>query len=244
MTKQYIEYKRKKYEVKEPTIQDWSEIMRLKDLLSEQELHYKLLEKITGMPKDVIMSANAKEIKLVGNDLYTYLNLESKQLFQEFEFNGKQYKLVNVNKISFGQFVDIDTFLMKDENYRIANLHELATYLYNEVVDGKVIDYGKIDFVKQSEEFKQLPIKYLEGAIFFLSTLGKASQGLTQIYFQNKLLWTMMIGQIHLARIGGGISQSVNWLKTKFGKLTRLLVNPLRRVSTTLLSYWTKIRRK
>lgn len=244
MTTQYIEYKRKKYEVKEPTIQDWSEIMRLKDLLDETELHHRLLERITGMPKQVLMSASAKDIKLVGNDLYTYLNLESKQLFQEFEFNGKKFRLVNVSKISFGQFVDIDTFLMRDEAYRINNLHELAAYLYNEVVDGEVIEYGEIDFVKQSEEFKQLPIKYIEGAIFFLSTLGKASQGLTLIYFQKKWIWAMMVGQLHLENIGDGILQSVNWLKTKFGKLIRLLVSPLRRVSTTLRFYWTKTGRK
>lgn len=244
MTTQYIEYRRKKYEVKEPTIRDWSEIMRLKDLLDERELHFKLLERITGMPQDVMMSAKATDVKKIGDQLYQYLNLESKQLFQEFEHKGKTFRLVNVSKITFGQFVDVDTFLSKDENYRVANLHELAAYLYNEVVDGKVIKYGDIDFVKQGEEFKDLPIKYLEGAIFFLSTLGKASQGLTLIYSQKKWLWMMMIGQIHLGHIGDGISRLVSWLKRKFGKLIKLLVSPLRRVSITLRSYLTKTERK
>jgi hypothetical protein len=244
MTTQYVEYKKKKYQVKEPTINDWSEIMRLKGLLDEQELNYKLMEKITGMPKEVILSAKVTEIKKIGDQLFTYLNLESKQLFPEFEFKGKTYKIVNISKITFGQFVDIDTFLSKDESYRISNLHELAAYMYNEVVDGKVIEYGKIDFKKQAEEFKELPIKYLEGAIFFLSILGRASQGLTQIYSQNKWLWMKMIGEIHLGHIGDGMLRLANSLKTKFGRLIKLLVSPLRRALTTSHTYWIKIRKK
>jgi hypothetical protein len=149
-----------------------------------------------------------------------------------------------MNKITFGQFVDIDTFLSKDESYRISNLHELAAYLYNEVVDGKVIDYGQIDFAKQSEEFKDLPIRYIESAIFFLSTLGRGLQGLTQIYSQSQLLMSMMIVRAHLARIGDGISQSATWLKTVLVRLIRLLVSPLRRVSTTLHTFWISTTRR
>jgi hypothetical protein len=244
MTTQYVEYKKKKYVVKEPTINDWSEIMRLKGLLDDQELNYKLMEKITGMPKEIILSAKLSEINKIGQQLYTFLNLEQKQLFPDFEFKGKTYKIVNISKISFGQFVDIDTFLSKDESYRISNLHELAAYMYNEVIDGEVIEYGKIDFKKQSEEFKELPIKYLEGAIFFLSILGRASQGLTQIYSHNKWQWMRMIGELHLAHIGDGISRLANWLKTKFGKLIKLSVSPLRRALTTLHTYWTRTKKK
>lgn len=244
MTTQYVEYKKKRYEVKEPTIRMWSDIMKLKSLLDDQELNYLLLEKVTGMPKDLILSAKATDINKIGGQLYTYLNLESKQLFPEFDFNGKTYKLVNMSKITFGQFVDIDTFLSKDESYRIANLHELAAYLYNEVVDGKVIDYGQIDFAKQSEEFKDLPIRYIESAIFFLSTLGRGLQGLTQIYSQSPYLWGMIVARAHLARIGDGISQLVTWLTTQLRRLIRLLLSPLQRVLTTLLTFSISIMRR
>ena len=244
MTTQYVEYKKKRYEVKEPTIEMWSDIMRLKNLLDEQELNYKLMEKVTGMPRDLILSAKATDINKIGGQLYTYLNLESKQLYPEIEHKGKTYKLVNMTKITFGQFVDIDTFLSKDEGYRIANLHELAAYLYNEVIDEQVIEYGQIDFVKQSEEFKSLPIRYIESAIFFLSTTGRGLQGLIQIYSQSPLLWGMMVARARLARIGDGISQSVTWLVTTLRRLTRLLLSPLHRVLTTLHTYWISIKRK
>ena len=57
MTTQFVEHKRKKYYVKEPTIQMWSEIMRLKNILDDQDLNILLLEKVTGMPKEVIEEA-------------------------------------------------------------------------------------------------------------------------------------------------------------------------------------------
>lgn len=244
MTTQYVEHKRKKYFVKEPTIQMWSEIMRLKNILDEQELNILLLEKVTGMPKDIIKSAKAKDIAKIGGELSTLLNLENKQVFQEIEHNGKKYQLFNVNKLTFGQFVDIDTFLSKDEGYRISNLSELASYIYNEVQDGKVIEYGDIDFKKQTEEFKELPIKYVEGAVFFLLTLGRGLQALTQIYFQNpRLYWTMIV-RARLGAIGDGTYQFLSLPKTRYGKLIALLVSPLFFVSTISLTCLTITGRK
>ena len=244
MTTQFVEHKRKKYYVKEPTIQIWSEIMRLKNILDEQELNILLLEKVTGMPKEVIRDAKAKDISKIGQELYTLLNLENKQVFQEIEFNGKTFRLFNVNKMTFGQFVDIDTFLSKDEGYRINNLNELASYIYNEVVDGKVLDYGDIDFKKQAEEFKDLPVKYIEGAVFFLLTLGRGLQALIQIYFQNpRLYWTMIV-RARLGVIGDGISAFLSLPKTMFGKLTALLLSPLFLVLTISLTLLTIITRK
>ena len=244
MTTQYVEHKRKKYFVKEPTIQMWSEIMRLKNLLDEQELNILLLEKVTGMPKEIIKEAKAKDIAKIGGELYTLLNLENKQVFQQIEHKGKKYQLFNVNKMTFGQFIDIDTFLSKDEGYRISNLSELASYMYNEVIDGKVVEYGDIDFKKQTEEFKDLPIKYVEGAVFFLLTLGRGLQALIQIYFQNPNQYWTMIVKARLGAIGDGISRFANLPKTKYGRLIAWLLSPLFFASTILLTCLILIGRK
>jgi len=39
MTTTHIEYQGKKYEVKEPTIETWKNIMVFKDLLDEEEMY-------------------------------------------------------------------------------------------------------------------------------------------------------------------------------------------------------------
>jgi hypothetical protein len=76
---------------------------------------------------------------------------------------------------------------MKDESYKVANLNELAAYLYTE--KGK--KYGETNFKKNIENFKQLPFKYIEGAIFFLWILERGLQGLSEVYSKNKWMWRM-----------------------------------------------------
>ena len=162
MTK-FIDYNGTKYEVKEPTISMWMDIMKLKDILDEQEMYVRMISKVTGIKESQIMEEDASTIRRVGNELYKFMNQDQKTLFKSIELFGVKYNFVDVTKISFGQFVDIDTFLNKEESYRVSNLQELAAYLYTE--DG--IKYGESDFKARIEVMKELPIKYLEGAVFF-----------------------------------------------------------------------------
>ena len=235
----YIQHKGKKYEIKEPTIQDWSDVMKLKDLLDEHELYVSLIEKITGLSKKDIMESDAATIQLVGQTINNIMNQGGKNLQPKIELNGIKYNLLDTTKISFGQFVDIDSFLKKDEAYRIANLNELAAYLYCE----EGLEYGKSDFPKRIEQMKMLPYKNLEGALFFLSTLGRGLLELSDFYSKNKVMWEIMKLRIALMRFGGGIKESMSLLKTRFGKLIILLLSPLWLVLTICLTLWTSIKK-
>lgn len=237
MSQLVLKFDGKRYEIKEPTIQMWGDVMKFKDLLDEDELGVKMLSMTTGLSVKEIREADVVSMKLASDAVYKFINQDSKKLYQSIEHNGKKYKLANLDKMSFGQFVDIDTFLQKDEGYRIANLNELAAYLYIE--EGK--KYGESDFKQQIEEFKTLPIKYIEGAIFFLLNLGQISHELTQLYSKNKWLWTTMMIRVRLLSIGGGTLQYLHWPKTMFGKLTMLLISPLLVVSIILHILWTSI---
>ena len=234
-----IEHKGKKYKLTEPTIESWSDVMKLKDILTEEEMYVKMIQQATGLSHKEVMKTDAATINIVGNQLFRWLNKESKELIQEFEHKGINYKIVDVHNISFGQFVDIDTFLKKDESYRIANLNELAAYLYIE--DGT--DYSDSNFKKRIEAFKDLPVKYIEGSLFFLSNLEKGLQEIMVLYSKNKLMWTIMKTRIALASFGDTITQFLSSPKTKPGKLMRLLVFllflPLI-ISLTLLTLITK----
>jgi len=225
---EFIEYNGEHYELKEPTIRTWTEIMKFKDILDEDELYIKMISVITGLDREDILQASASQISEVGRVLQNYLNRDSKQLYPEFELNGIKYKLVDLKKISFGQFVDIETFLKKDESYRVANLNELAAYLYCE--DG--LKYSDSDFPKRIEAMKDAPIKYVESSLFFLLSLERALQELSIVYSQNPKLWKMMKIRIALANFGAGIPSFPTWLKTSFGVLTKLLTYPLYLVLT------------
>jgi hypothetical protein len=236
----YIEHEGKKYEVKEPTIESWKNVMIYKDLLDEEEMYVKMISEVTGLSMKEVKSADALEIRIAGDKLWRYLNQESKKLFTTIEHKGITYNLVDLNKVSFGQFVDIDTFMKKDEPYKVANLNELAAYLFCE--DG--VEYGNSDITARIEDFKDLPVKYVEGAIFFLLNLAKGLQELTTLYSKSPVMWWMMRTKIAWASFGDGIKRLVSSQKTKFGKLIVLLTSPLWLVSIIFLSLWITISSK
>ena len=236
----YIEHKGKRYEVKEPTINTWKNVMIFKDLLDEEEMNVKMISEVTGLSVKDIKESDALEIRIAGDKLWRYLNQESKQLHKLIEHDGVTYQLVDVNKISFGQFVDIDTFMKKDEAYKIANLNELAAYLYCE----EGVKYGDSDIKKRIENFKELKVKYIEGAVFFLLSLGKGLHELTQLYSKSKPMWWIMRTRMASVSFGDGMRQLLSSQKTKFGKLIVLLTFPLWLVSIIFLFLWILITRK
>ena len=236
----YIEHNGKKHKVKEMTIQTWSEIMKNKDLLDETEMFLKTIELLTDIPHDELLKADATEIYVAGEKIMGRLAQERRNVSKIIEHDGTQYEYLDVNDIPFGQFIDIDTFLSKPETYKLSNLNELAAYLYIE----KGTKYGDQPFVKRKEKFVDLPMKYLEGGVFFLTSSARVSVILTKIYSQSK--WMRRIAKIKIISglIGDGIQQSVASVRTKFGYLISLLAYPLFSVSTIWLTLWTLIKSK
>jgi len=222
MTTQFVEYKGKKYAIKEPTIKMWSEVMKLQGILDEQDMFVKVIELTTGLTEDEILSADAREVRDVGRQVFGFLNQTDKKVVNEFNHNNKQYQFLDMTDISFGQFVDIDTFLTKDEAYRISNLNELAAYLYVE----KGTKYGQSNIKARIKQFEELPIKYLEGSVFFLLSSAKVSEEIITLYSQSKWIWAMMKMKIIFHLTGAGIQQSAHSVKTRFGSLTMFLTYP------------------
>jgi hypothetical protein len=235
-----LTHKGKEYQINEPTIEAWSSVMKLKDILTEDEMYIRLISNSTGLSRDQVLECDASTITKVGDMIYQVINQSSKQVYQEIEHQGVKYKLVNINKISFGQFVDIDTYLRKDENYRLANLNELAAYLYCETD----IEYKDSDFKTRIEAMKTLPVKHVEGALFFLLSLAKASDELTKFYSQTKVMWWLMKTRITFMLIGAGMKEYLHSHKTKFGKLMRWLVSPLLLLSIIFRIFWTWLKKK
>jgi len=235
-----IKNKGKIYEFKEPTIKVWSEVMALKEFLEEDELNIRMISMCLGMEREEIIECEAEKIIDIANRIQELFKQRNREFYAKVELNGKTFNLVDYTKIKFGQFVDIDTFLSKDESYKIKNLNELASYLFIE--EGK--EYSDIDFKRQAEEFQQLPVKYVDGAVFFLVNLGLTSHHLSQIYSGKKFLWWMTKTMIRSPRIGAGIQLFLSLLAMIYQSLKILLISPLFFVSTTWHFLKTKIKGK
>lgn len=232
--------KSKTFEVKEPTIREFSDVMKLKDILTEDELHIRLIEKVSGLSNKEIMELDATTIQKIGSQLFAHYNKESKQLTQTFELNGVTYKFMDVHTMTFGQFVDIDTFLKKDDGYRIANLNELMAYMYCE----EGITYAESDFKKRIEAMSEAPAHIVEPSLFFLSNLEMGLLELTHLSSKSPLMMKIMKMRITLLSFGDTIRPYHSSLRTKFGKLIMLLLSvlllPLIICRTLLTSIWKK----
>lgn len=240
MKKNYVKVDGESYEIKEPTVSTWMELMKFKDVLEEHEMNLKLISLLTGIDVDTIRDGDVKEINKVGSVLSQFLNQDTTQIFQEIEFEGTKYKIFDVNKMTFGQFVDIDSFLRKDDTYRNRNLNELSAYLYSE----SGYDYGETNIQQRIEKFKELPLRYLETSLFFLLNLGRGSLELTHLYSKNKVWWMLMKLRVVSQSFGDTIKSLVSWRKRKFGRWILLLILVLCSPLIICLTLWTLIKKE
>jgi hypothetical protein len=238
MTTQFVEHNGKKYPVTEPTIKVWGELMNKRELYESHEFYMRIIEMSTGIPYAELEQAPADEVLTTGDLVFRFINQEQKKIFPKIEHKGKTYTFIDVQDMSFGQFIDIDSFLTKDETYRVQNLNELAAYFY--VEEGT--KYGETPIKKRIEDFKELPVKVVEGAIFFLLSSARASEEITKIYSHSKFLYLMMNLKIVFHLIGVGIQQSAHYVRNKYGVLVMLLAYPFISASTICLTLWTYIK--
>jgi len=227
MEKQFIKYNGKNYEVKEPTIDVWGKLASLQDWTEENEFSVLLISEVTGLSKDEILMSDWKDILVASQNLSNYLLNQGKEFYNEFEFGGQKYKFVDLPNLSFGEFVDIDSYLTKPLVERRRELHFLAAMLYREVdEDGNIKKYNGNDLPGRAEKFKKLPIKYLNGASSFFLLIEKISRGNIQISLRTrfkmrmKVIWTL-VKLIVLTSIGAGLIRWSLWRKKTSLKSTK-----------------------
>ena len=198
MEKQYVKYKGKSYLINEPTIEDWARIMVLQEWSDEREFSTILLSQITGLSQEEIENADYQEILDAAQTISQYFLVDSSEFKNEFEFNGKKYRFLDLPNLKFGEFIDIDGFLTKPVIEKKKEMNLLMAMLYREVdEDGNYLPYDSSKVQLRAEEFKKLPVKYVNGASSFFLRLGKISQGNMTLSFWNKV--KMMTRMIYLS---------------------------------------------
>ena len=230
MEKQYVKYKNKKYVINEPTIEDWSKIMVLQQWSDEREFATILLSQITGLSQEDIENADYQEVLNAAQTISEYFLLESKEFKNEFEFNGTNYRFLDLTNLTFGEFIDIDGFLAKPVIEKQKDMNLLMAMLYREVgEDGKSLPYDSSKIQLKSEEFKKLPVKYVHGASSFFLRLEKVLQGSTtsSSWFKRrmilKMIW-MLAKFTALISFGVGLALLSN-LPTKISQRWKKLRN-------------------
>ena len=210
MEKHKISYGGKDYEVIEPTIELWGKLASLQDWTDETEFAIILISHMTGLSKEDIQKSNWHDVLTVSQNISNHLLHESKEFHKEFEFEGQKYKFIDLPNLTFGDFIDIDTFLSKPEMERRREMHLLMALLYKE--DGVEVSNTML----RAERFKRLPVKYVNGASTFFLRIEKISQGSSQLSLLSRLKMRMMMTLIVVklvvsASIGVGLVHLSTW---------------------------------
>jgi hypothetical protein len=227
MEKKYIQYKGDFYPINPPTIEMWSKITVLQEWMDEMELYVVLLSEVTGLSKEEIENADYQEVFNAAQIIADYFLSEGTEFINKFEFNGKHYKFIDLPNLTFGEFIDIDTFLQKPVNERKKEMNMLMAMLYREVDEnGNYKPYDSKQLEVKAQEFKKLSIKYINGASSFFLRLEKILQGDTKVSFWSKrktilkLSW-MLLKFVVLTIFGGGLVLLYHWPMKTLRKLTK-----------------------
>lgn len=222
-----IKYKGKKYTVSEPTIADWSKLVLLQEWTDEREFSVKLLSMITGLTEEEVENADATEIVKVSNELSHFLMKNATEFKNEIDFNDKKYRFLDLANLTFGEFIDIDTYLSKTPVEKKKEMHLLMAMLYREVDEnGNYKPYDSKLVQSRAEEFKKLPVKYVNGATSFFLRLDRILRGdlkasfWEQVKMMAKMTW-LLVKFSTLISFGLGLGRLYLWLTTISQRLTK-----------------------
>ena len=222
-------YKGKEYQVEEPTVEMWSKLTLLQEWTDEKEFCLKLLSFITGLTEEDIENSDYMEVVKLSTEISTFLNQDGDKFYNEFSFNNKNYRFLDLPNLTFGEFIDIDTYLTKEPHEKKKDMPLLMAMLYREVDEkGNYKPYNSKELQLKAEEFKKLPVKYVRGSTNFFFHLGKTLSGNFQASFWVKLrltikmLW-ILVKFVPLISTGVGLLLFARWRTKILQKLKRLL---------------------
>ena len=152
----------------EITLGQYQEFSKL-DLKKEAEVQSKMIEIFCKVPKEVVRSMKASDITEICTIINAMFDVEH-ILINRFELNGVEYGFIpDLENISFGEYVDLDTFMGEDDN-----LHRAMNVLYRpiDLKQGQRYTLKEYD-PDTNEQAKDYPLNACFGAMVFFYNLGK-----------------------------------------------------------------------
>ena len=193
----------------EITLSKYQKYLKIQDKEKDENfLAIKMIEIFCGLRGDTIMSMKAKSIKditLILTDMFT----EKPELVKEFEMNGKTYGFIpNLEDISFGEYIDLDTYIGDMEN-----IHRAMNVLYRPIKQKINDKYLIQDYTGDDpEKMKDMPMNAVLSSILFFYHLGMdLSIAMMNSLEQDKE--TNLAQYLTLEENGGGINHFSDSLK-------------------------------
>ena len=153
----------------EITLGQYQRYLKLQqDNINENLLATKMIEIFCGLRNETIMAMKANSIKDITMILTDMFN-EKPPLVREFKMGGVSYGFIpKVEDMSFGEYIDLDTFIGDYEN-----LHRAMNVLYRPIKLKDKEKYLIEDYdSKEPDVMKDMPMDAVLSSILFFYNLG------------------------------------------------------------------------
>jgi hypothetical protein len=196
------------YEIKEYlSIGDYMKIFKVKDLFEDEYFKAKVVNLLTDCPMEHLINADNHKIEFLATSIFAMVPRQPLILIDRFSLDGIEYGfLPSYKKISFGEFVDMDTLLTKKPEEVIDFLHIITAIMYRPIISSKskhdfqIEKYNAETLESRAQLFKEkLDIKFTLGGQFFFTQFAKnythfiplsLKQKIRREWEMAKILWT------------------------------------------------------
>ena len=190
----------------EITLGQYQEFLKL-DSKKESDVLLKMVELFCKVPVEVVRSMKANDIKDICEIINKMFDVEH-QMLNRFQLSGKDYGFIpDLENMSFGEYVDLDTFMGDNDN-----LHRAMNVLYRpiDLKQGQRYTLKEYD-PDTNEQAKNYPLDACFGAMVFFYNLGKdlSTVILNSSSKQNE---ENLVQYLDLQKNGGGTIQSMQSL--------------------------------
>ena len=160
--------------------QEYSEIANNEDDFNHK---VKVISIFCKVPENVVDQFPIKQIEEFYNQILKALSQEV-NFTQRFEFDGVEFGFIpNLDEIKVNEFRDLTAYQNDIENY-----HRLMAVLFRPITNkDKFGNYSIAEYngtSKWADKMKELPLNFVNGALFFFSSLSKELEISTHKYIQ------------------------------------------------------------
>ena len=152
----------------EITLGQYQEFEKL-DLTNDSMVHLKMIEIFCKVPEIVVRNINAIDVTEICDVINNMFDTKH-QLINSFKLGKQEYGFIpNLDDMSFGEYIDLDTFIGDTEN-----LHRAMNVLYRPIDLRQGNRYTLKEYDPDTNETaKDFPLDAVLGAIVFFYSLGK-----------------------------------------------------------------------
>jgi hypothetical protein len=194
----------------EITLEQYQRFLKVQQINKEDEyiLQLKMIEIFCNVDFKDARLIKFKDVEKIIEKL-TKTFQEKPNLIKTFKMDGVEYGFIpNLQDISFGEYIDIDTYLPQEDQTHLA-----MNVLYRPVKNKKAGKYSIEDYdINAKDRMKEMPLSVMLSAAFFLQNLGMELLNVTSNYLQEEMK-KQQVSQQGLEKNGDGIQASMHSLK-------------------------------